>query len=68
MAKINSSKPVVLITGCSEGGIGYHLSLAYARQGYAVYATARRMEAMEGLREGGVKQCLVLDVTDKDSR
>lgn len=66
--KTKSPQPVALITGCSEGGLGYQLCLEYARQGYAVYASARRMDAMAGLREGGVKECLVLDVTDGDSR
>ncbi|GJP66436.1 hypothetical protein CLOP_g23370 [Closterium sp. NIES-67] len=53
---------VVLITGCSVGGIGYALAEEFARRGATVYATARRLEAMDGLAELGVR-LLPLDVT-----
>lgn len=58
--------PVVLITGCSEGGIGYDLCKAFAAAGCKVYATARRVEAMAGLPELGI-ETLALDVTSRDS-
>lgn len=63
---VGPTKPVVLITGCSEGGIGYHLCEEYAKKGYSVYATARRLDAMKGLK-GVVKECLTLDVTKQES-
>ncbi|KAI9062271.1 oxidoreductase [Trametes sanguinea] len=57
-----ASQKVVLVTGCSAGGIGFALSQEYAAQGCRVYATARKLEAMEGFKHPVEK--LVLDVTD----
>ncbi|ORX61924.1 NAD(P)-binding protein [Hesseltinella vesiculosa] len=50
---------VVLVTGCTRGGIGYYISKSFAKRGYKVYATARRIDSMEGLEEC---EKLVLDV------
>jgi NADP-dependent 3-hydroxy acid dehydrogenase YdfG len=61
-----SNQPIVLITGCSSGGIGkihekmydnkkgltyigYSLAKVFAKEGNKVIATARRVEAMDGL-------------------
>ncbi|PCH34064.1 oxidoreductase [Wolfiporia cocos MD-104 SS10] len=54
---------VVLITGCSEGGIGFTLCEEFASRGCKVYATARRMEAMDKLGHANIVK-LRLDVTD----
>ncbi|CAI5528315.1 unnamed protein product [Closterium sp. Naga37s-1] len=51
--------------GCSKGGIGYALAEEYARRGAKVFATARQVEAMEGLQEQGVTT-VKLDVTKED--
>jgi NAD(P)-dependent dehydrogenase (short-subunit alcohol dehydrogenase family) len=53
-----------LITGCSSG-IGHALARALAREGAAVFATARRLEAIAGLRKGGIR-ILELDVADRN--
>jgi NAD(P)-dependent dehydrogenase (short-subunit alcohol dehydrogenase family) len=53
----------VLVTGCSSG-IGYATARRLAREGWKVYATARRPEMLEGLT--GCEK-LALDVTDDAS-
>jgi len=53
---------VVLVTGCSKGGIGYALCEEFAEQGCTVYATARTLEAMDGFSHLGIQR-LELDVT-----
>lgn len=55
----------VLITGCSTG-IGRATAERLAARGHTVYATARRVEAIEDLEAAGCK-VLALDVTDSDS-
>ena len=50
---IDAPKEVVLITGCSSG-IGKALAQAFHRAGRLVYATARNIEALEGLRAEGI--------------
>ncbi|KAI0040808.1 NAD(P)-binding protein, partial [Auriscalpium vulgare] len=52
---------VVLVTGCSEGGIGYHLAQTFAANGCKVYATARNVEKMSGLKVSNI-ELLALDV------
>ncbi|KAJ6575349.1 oxidoreductase [Mycena capillaripes] len=60
---------VVLVTGCSFGGIGYALCERFAAEGCRVYATARRLEAMGGLAAHPLISLQTLDVTsDEDVR
>ncbi|PIL32478.1 hypothetical protein GSI_05181 [Ganoderma sinense ZZ0214-1] len=59
-------KTVVLITGCSKGGIGFALCEAFASKGCVVYATARRLESLEGFSQPNIHR-LTLDVTDEQS-
>lgn len=55
----------VLITGASSG-IGRAAALRFIREGYAVYAAARRVGRMEDLRVQGI-HTMYLDVTDEES-
>jgi NAD(P)-dependent dehydrogenase (short-subunit alcohol dehydrogenase family) len=55
----------VLITGCSSG-IGWATAERLARGGWAVYATARDVEAVAPLEALGCR-LLPLDVTEEDS-
>jgi NADP-dependent 3-hydroxy acid dehydrogenase YdfG len=55
----------VLITGCSSG-IGKATATRLASDGWKVYATARRSETLEDLRQQGC-ETLALDVTDEGS-
>jgi NADP-dependent 3-hydroxy acid dehydrogenase YdfG len=55
----------VLITGCSSG-IGHATAELLVQEGWKVYATARRPEAIADLAEQGATT-LALDVTDEQS-
>ena len=55
----------VLITGCSSG-IGRATALRLAGSGWTVYATARRPETIDDLKDAGCRT-LALDVTDETS-
>ncbi|ORY97353.1 hypothetical protein BCR43DRAFT_489644 [Syncephalastrum racemosum] len=57
---------VVLVTGCTAGGIGHGLCKQFASQGCRVYASARRVESMDGLEELGCS-LLALDVNSEAS-
>ena len=61
---VGTSK-AVLITGCSTG-IGRATAEHLARSGHSVYATARRPESIEDLKNAGCKT-LALDVNDEAS-
>ncbi|KAH8092685.1 hypothetical protein BXZ70DRAFT_453327 [Cristinia sonorae] len=61
-----SKKQTVLITGCSEGGIGEELAKQYHAKGLRVFATARNPAAMASLKASGI-ETLVLDVTKDES-
>ena len=55
----------MLITGCSSG-IGRATAEHLSSGGHTVYATARRLESLDGLERSGCKK-LALDVTDESS-
>jgi short-subunit dehydrogenase len=60
------SKKTVLITGCSEGGMGAALAVAFQQAGYHVYATARDVSKMADLSKAGI-QTLPLDIMSAQS-
>ncbi|KIY02734.1 uncharacterized protein Z520_01199 [Fonsecaea multimorphosa CBS 102226] len=59
-------KRTVLITGCSDGGLGAALALAFHKHGDRVFATARIPSKMSSLQAIGI-ETLPLDVLSEDS-
>lgn len=57
----------VLITGCSAGGIGSALAVAFAKQGCKVFATARNVSKMAHLQGNPQISTLQLDPTSAES-
>jgi len=58
--------PSVLITGCSDGGMGAALALEFHRIGWHVYATARDTNKMTSLRDTNV-EFIQLDISSDAS-
>lgn len=59
-----SSKETVLITGCSDGGIGSALAVLFQQRGYHVFATARDVSKMSRLNGLPNVTPLTLDVVE----
>ncbi|MCO5585731.1 hypothetical protein L7F22_039667 [Adiantum nelumboides] len=66
----SEQQKVVLITGCSKGGLGHALALAFARSGCIVVATARSLASMDGIDKAhsNIQTLLQLDVASAASR
>ena len=62
----STSKRTVLITGCSDGGLGAALAIAFHKAGLHVYATARNPSKMTQLTSLGI-ETLTLDVQSDSS-
>ncbi|KAI1393520.1 NAD(P)-binding protein [Hypoxylon trugodes] len=61
-----NSKRSVLITGCSDGGMGAALAIAFHKAGFHVYATARDPTKMTHLASLGI-ETLQLDIQSETS-
>lgn len=57
----------VLITGCSEGGIGHAIAIAFQQRGLTVFATARSVSKIGPLAELPNVHAIALDVTNPES-
>ena len=57
----------VVITGCSDGGIGSGLAVEFQRRGFYVFATARNISKMSNLESLPNMTLLELDVTFQSS-
>ncbi|XP_066342998.1 short-chain dehydrogenase PC-15-like [Miscanthus floridulus] len=66
-ASRDRNQPVVLVTGCSEGGIGHAMARAFAAAGCAVVATARSRGSMRDLDGAPRFLLLELDVRSDES-
>ncbi|KAL8647290.1 MAG: hypothetical protein Q9210_005648 [Variospora velana] len=63
---MSTAKRSVLITGCSDGGLGAALAVAFHDAGLHVYATARNTSKMEQIASLGI-ETLALDVQSEES-
>ncbi|KAI1105909.1 NAD(P)-binding protein [Jackrogersella minutella] len=61
-----SPKRSALITGCSDGGMGAALAVAFHKAGFHVYATARNPAKMTQLASLGI-ETLQLDIQSEES-
>ncbi|CAF9932449.1 MAG: hypothetical protein GOMPHAMPRED_006579 [Gomphillus americanus] len=64
---MTSRKRSVLITGCSDGGLGAALVVAFQDAGFHVYATARNPAKMKSLEGQNDIETLQLDVQSAES-
>jgi 1-acylglycerone phosphate reductase len=60
------SKPTVLITGCSDGGLGSALALTLHGTGHRVFATARNPAKLANAKAAGI-ETVILDVLSESS-
>lgn len=61
------AKKTVLITGCSEGGIGAAMTKAFTDQGYHVFATLRNTSKAGSLAQMANVEIVQLEVTSLES-
>ena len=67
MAKIDTSKRVAIVTGCSEiNSLGAAFSKELLKRGWTVFATARKISTLSALEAAGC-QIVELDVVSDDS-
>ncbi|KAM0345038.1 hypothetical protein ACHAPU_006924 [Fusarium lateritium] len=61
-----SQRRTVLITGCSDGGLGSALSIAMKDQGWRVFASARNVAKLKTAQVAGI-ECIEMDVLSIES-
>ncbi|KAK7731775.1 hypothetical protein SLS53_008596 [Cytospora paraplurivora] len=61
------SKKTVLITGCSDGGLGASIAKEFQAQGYHVFATLRNLSKAGSLADVEGIEILELDVSSSES-
>jgi 1-acylglycerone phosphate reductase len=66
MATTHPHQPTVLVTGCSEGGIGFSLVQEFHRRGLRVFAAVRNLSRAQSLQNSGI-EVVQLDVADPTS-
>ncbi|KAJ2644195.1 hypothetical protein GGF44_000759 [Coemansia sp. RSA 1694] len=65
---LSADPRIVLITGCSAGGIGHHLALEFAAQGCRVFAGVRTLSKAQALAENTPRiEVIELNITDAGS-
>ncbi|KAI1777843.1 IBR finger domain protein [Hypoxylon cercidicola] len=60
------SKRTILITGCSDHGLGAALALAFHKAGWRVFASARNMEKLNQAEAAGI-ETVQLDLSSDES-
>ncbi|KAF9162894.1 hypothetical protein DFQ26_003137 [Actinomortierella ambigua] len=61
-----ATKKIVLVTGCTTGGIGYETAKAFEKSGCRVYAAVRRLDSITGI-DGLDIHKIYMDVLDEVS-
>ncbi|KAI4858885.1 putative estradiol 17 beta-dehydrogenase [Hypoxylon rubiginosum] len=61
-----ASKQTILITGCSDHGLGAALALAFHKAGWRVFASARNMAKLKQAETAGI-ETVQLDVSSEES-
>jgi 1-acylglycerone phosphate reductase len=61
-----SDKKTILITGCSDGGLGAALALQFHKSGWRVFATARNLGKLSETDAAGIES-IQLDVNSQES-
>jgi NAD(P)-dependent dehydrogenase (short-subunit alcohol dehydrogenase family) len=61
-----ATKKTILITGCSDGGLGSELCLSFHKRGYRVFASARNLAKLKDTEALGIES-IKLDVLSEES-
>ncbi|CEJ83029.1 hypothetical protein VHEMI03061 [[Torrubiella] hemipterigena] len=56
----------VLVTGCSDHGLGSALAIALHKQGWRVFASARNLSKLSNVKAAGI-ECVEMDVESSES-